>query len=385
MLEVDLDGAAEAGIIGEDQANALRRYMAEQTQLQLPSSEKFQLVSGLADATRAIGLVLITWLLPIVAARGLDLRAIPRQPFDEVYFHFLLAGFLMMASAVLILRYIHRQGDNLVHYPATTAAAMIGGTLALGVAGMLPSMLALMLSGTQPRFGPSWLMLPLIGTFLYLFWRWSRFPPTPAFALGLLTVLLAALLHAVENMFKIFGDQEYYFSAVMALGLGLITLVCACWLDLTDIRRETRRSQTAFWLHVAAGILVSRAIFSFASNEHWASWRFLGYEINAATMAVLFFLVIGSVVVSLLLDRRSLMLAFTLPFAGLAELFGLIIAGMLLLLLSYRWSDWRSNLLRYLPAAIAAQLPRSELAPEGQRPTRRHLPLEPRRWDREQS
>jgi hypothetical protein len=99
-----------------------------------------------------------------------------------------------------------------------------------------------------------------------------------------------------------------------------------------------------------------------------------------------FLLIFGlSLLVSLLLDRQSLMIGFIIPtitfFDNIArEIYGMLFAGASLLIFTYFWNSWRARLLRHLPILLAAQLPRTDVVHRGQRPIRRRHELMRRVW-----
>lgn len=378
MVEIDLDGAAEAGIIGEDQAIALRRYMAAQAGVSAPSLEKFQLTSGLADVTRAIGVALMLGLLPFIIMTDIDRRPNQGDPLTNVILPYLGATSLLLATVGLTLFFVRRQRARIVFFPATTAAAMVGGVLAVCAAVMLPVMMFDILDGVRPQPQVTWAELPILGLFLTIYWRITRFPPVPAVGLMLASLCLSGLTKDATWHSAEFSDVP---GNLLAMLMGLLALLGAIWLDMTDIRRETRRSQTAFWLHVAAGTLISRGSFALAGDTDWTQWNFFYGSVDLGTFGAVGLLLLASLVLSLTLDRRSLWLAVALPFGAVAGAIGLFVVGALLLTASFKWTIWRTNLLGLLPAAIVAQVPRIELAPAGQRPSRLHLPLTPRRLE----
>lgn len=378
MIEIDLDGAVDAGIIGEDQALNLRRHMAEKASLSAPSMEKFQLASGLADVTRAIGVALMLWLLPIIIMTNIDQRPNQGDPFTNVVPPYLGGTISLLVTVGVMLFFVWRQGSKIAFFPATTAVALCGGVLALRVAVALPVMMFDILDGVRPQLHFSWALLPILGLFLVTFWRITRFPPVPAVGLLLFCLCLSELHKEATWVSPEFSHTP---GNLLAVTMGLLALAGAIWLDMTDIRRETRRSQTAFWLHVAAGMLISRGSFGLAGGTDWATWNFFNGAVSLMTFGAVGLLLLASLGLSLLLDRRSLWLAFAIPFGAVAGAVGLFMVGALLLTASFKWVGWRKKLLSLLPAFVVAQVPRIELTPEGQRPSRRHLPLTPRRFE----
>jgi hypothetical protein len=165
------------------------------------------------------------------------------------------------------------------------------------------------------------------------------------------------------------------------LFLGVLILIAATWYDISDIRRETERSQIAFWLHCVAGCAIAQTVLSLIFNVDPMGRGFTSIDNYEIYQFTLFFLICCFfVIISSMLDRRSLIVSAALPSVMIIEtVFGLglstILVGMVLLLLTWKWVPMRSRLLAMMPPVLAAQLPRTDITQWGQRPTRRHLPL----------
>jgi len=147
-----------------------------------------------------------------------------------------------------------------------------------------------------------------------------------------------------------------------ALVLGIAVFLFAMWWDGSDPRRETRRSDVAFWLHLLAAPLIVHPIFSL-----------LGLTDGNATVAealavVLVYVLLG--LTALAIDRRALLvsaLAYVLwALSDLFERFGAVelnvaftalVIGSALLLLSAFWHTARRAVVRPLPEAVRARLP----------------------------
>lgn len=112
-VDVDLDGAAALGIIGEDQAQALRRYMAERSGMSAPSTEKFQLMSGFADVMRAIAVAFVLGGLPVIVSLNMDRRAEQSAPLTEVILPYAGSAALLIVAAALALWFLWRQGPSI--------------------------------------------------------------------------------------------------------------------------------------------------------------------------------------------------------------------------------------------------------------------------------
>lgn len=234
-------------------------------------------------------------------------------------------------------------------------------------------------------------VLPFHAWFVWKHWREFRFPPTFALTIaGYSYIMLRGLEQAArtEAFLQVDGLGARGLVALCGVIVATGTLVAGIWWDLTDIRRETERSQVGFWLHCVAGALMSRALFSFLTGETVVGGDLILTGLTFSQFPAVLALVAAASVVSLLLDRRSLLLGCLLPtvgiFNGLAEgqmaaVAGLSLAGSTILLFSAKWNQLREALLSWLPKPIAAQLPRTSLTSKGQRPTRRHLELFRRR------
>ena len=365
--EIDLDAAAEEGIINEHQAIALRNFQAEMDGLPIASAEKFRLFGGYADLVGALGLGLVLFaafmlmieadlpiLIPVFAAvsffiaRRIDMRASPAVS-TICMIAFLFSG-TMIAPALLDEFGIMSASDR----------AVMGVVFSLGC---------------------------IVTT--AIFWRRFHFPPTLATAVtGASLVLIDIATRIGWRDFDGYLDFDNLLPAAVALIIALGALAAAIWYDLTDIRRETERSQTAFWLHCCAGFLLTRALFSLLTGVEVIDGNLMLTGIDMQQLPWLLAMVLGAALLSLLLDRRSLLTGVLLPLVGIfgngdwEAGMGMLLAGSGLLFFNYGWVRMRIALLALLPTMLAAQLPRTSLTLHGQRPTRRHaefLPLRPGR------
>jgi hypothetical protein len=369
--EIDLDAAAAAGLIGEDQAIALRNFQARRDGMPGASSEKFQLFGGYADLVIGIGMAMI------VLAVGMMLIGINNlEKFPGVIIGVLLCS---LAGAALFAL------SERINLRAAPAMAMV---LTAGFAGFSAMCLVLPLIGIAEALGfrPSQVELPIFTAALVahagvmrIHWRRFRFPPTPALIVALHGFVVLAVVSDAAPF-----DSRGPATAAAALLIALGAMIAGIWWDLTDIRRETERSQTAFWLHCVAGVLMSRALFSLLTGTTIVNGDLILTGLTLDQFPYVVAMVLGAAVISLLLDRRSLLVGCLLPTVGIFEgmgddrtgvIAGLLLAGTALVFFSAAWVRLRSGLLALLPDELAAQLPRTSLTAQGQRPTRRHKPL----------
>lgn len=369
--EIDLDAAAAAGLIGEDQAIALRNFQAERDGMTGATSEKFQLFGGYADLVIGIGMAMI------VMAGGVLLSGVDElDQMPGIMLGLVLCGIAAAGLFALTER---------INLRASPAMAMV---LTLGFLGYSAFALVLAMIGVAEMLGfrPSQAEIPVFGAALLVHavvmrghWRRFRFPPTPALIVAIHGFVALAVINDAAPY-----DSRAIAMASSALLIATGAMIAGVWWDLTDIRRETERSQTAFWLHCVAGVLMSRALFSLLTGSAMVDGELMLTGLTLDQFPYVVAMVLSAAVISLLLDRRSLLVGCLLPTVGIFEgmggertglIAGLLLAGTALIFFSAAWVRLRTGLLALLPRAIAAQLPRTSLTTQGQRPTRRHKPM----------
>ena len=147
---------------------------------------------------------------------------------------------------------------------------------------------------------------------------------------------------------------------------GLFVFLLAMRFDMSDLRRLTRRTDIAFWLHLLAAPLIVHPLVVAVGGQGAVLDNF------SAVLVLAVFLGLG--LVSLVIDRRALLVS-GLTYAGLA--FGallersgvadktpattLLALGVFILLLSALWQPLRRAILKLLPTALVIRLPHSHL------------------------
>jgi hypothetical protein len=192
----------------------------------------------------------------------------------------------------------------------------------------------------------------------YLHWRRFKVPITIAVgAATLVGVVLALLAYAVGDVPSL---ENVMLTAALVLGLGVFLF--AMWWDSSDPRRETRRSDVAFWLHLLSAPLIVHPIFSLLGlNDGDAT-------IGEAVIVLAVYVMLG--LVALAVDRRALLvsaLAYVLfALISLFQQFGAVelnialaafVIGSGLLLLSAFWHSVRRAVVKPLPPTLQAKLP----------------------------
>ncbi|QDZ07671.1 hypothetical protein FPZ24_09350 [Sphingomonas panacisoli] len=366
MDSVELEAAVKSGVITPDVANRLRNFSAEQRQTPLADEERFGLVGGLADVMTAAGLLLL------LGGVAFAFAFIPP-----------VAIVIVLGASWAFAEHFTRQRrmtlTSFVLFGAFVVAALCG---LMGVATVLPA--------SSPWLGSpvAWAAISPLGGLIISFGTamicgvyWLRFKLPFAY--------MAAAVAAVNAGINVVRLAVPYASAgvisFMLLVVGLLLFVIAMWWDMSDVRRETRRADIAFWMHWAAGYQVAGASFRLllgvtGGPSGWERLNAFATQpaTGGAAIAVLclfsFFCV-----VALIIDRRSLLMSsliYVVP--ATAQLMGalqsttmtmtaMLTGGFLVVLAAY-WREVRALLLAQLPAHLRAQLPRTDLSFATSRP-----------------
>lgn len=217
--------------------------------------------------------------------------------------------------------------------------------------------------GVRASMGVWTLIATSVCTVLSAALYWWRFRVPAVIAMGLAGVVIVAWAHVIVLKESVSG-----WLLIANVVAGLAIFVWALRWDAQDPQRTTIRSDVAFWLHLLAACMVTHPIFWALAPHH-----------PGAVIAVFFLLT----AVSLAIDRRALMLSSLLYVMGAmlrltmtpsadgtgvsGESFVVpdlslpmvaVVVGGSLLLLSVFWQPSRNAVLRLLPAAWRARLPR---------------------------
>lgn len=363
--EFDLEGAVAAGIIGEDQAIALRNREALEAGTPRATQEKFALFGGLADCTIAIGASLLLF------GTGKFCWS-----YHETAPLFAMTGFGAIVAFQLGFARSRRTAAN---NPALASVLLLGSSI---FSALLTDIIVTQLSvGTydSETFYSSLKFLTGSAT-AFLFWRISRFPPAPA--LAWLFFLFALVVMSGPILTGQHGHESLK-ANLCAAGVGGLMLSFALLNDLSDIRRETSRSQVAFWLHLAAGFVLTNAAIGLILGSHWLDLEKVK-SLRSDYIAPYMTMFVPFSVLAIALDRRSFLLGSVIPMVVVLKEFGngslgLIFAGTLLVGFTLGWHRLREKLLAKLPQIVAAQLPRTALTHQTHRPTRQRFEFQRRR------
>jgi len=354
--ESDLDAAVSAGALTAQQAGSFRDFVAASHHAPAVDEEHFRLLTGFNDIFVSIAAIIL-----LVAVAWIGQSIAPRLDTDGPS---LWAPLLVAATAWGLAEYFTRQ-RRMALPSILLLLAFVGGLfgtalVAMGLAigldnfGNDEKLGALVLSAAAAiAAGGAW-----------LHWRRFRVPITIAAGVAALAGLVLGLIASTLGM----TDSTYDVILIATLVLGIGVFFLAMRWDSSDPRRETRRSDVAFWLHLLAAPMIVHPIFTL-----------LGLTTGTASPAeaaivIALYVVLGLAALSI--DRRALLVsALAYVLYALNELFRefgavelsvaltALIIGSALLLLSAFWTNARRAVVRPLPESLQARLPVIDRSP----------------------
>ena len=334
--------ATERGILTVDQAARLRELEVA-VGGKLEDAEPLRFVTGVGGIFVSVGLVLFlsaaayfVWLIGGMRAAGAAVGVLS----------WLLAEFFTrrrkmdLPSIVLVVTFT----TGIFALAALQGELYLGDGFNLGLVRLPPAG-----AGLQRHLlvGIAAAMIAAAATAIH----YARFR-VPISIAAIALVLLAVVCTTAYSVAPTF-TIEWYRALLFAWGLGVLGL--ALLYDRTDPHRSTQRAEVALWLHLLAAALIVHATIGAMIS---------GHRLDSATAVGVLatFLVLG--LVSVLIDRRALLLAGLLyagvagatllkqtGLAGNAVPATLLIAGLFVLLLSAGWQTLRRTLLGLLPIA----------------------------------
>lgn len=377
--EDDINSAVAAGAITAEAAESFRAYMSEARELPRGSEENFRLINSFNDIFVSIGIVI---LLIAVGSIGGSIGGLAGQ---NSLIGVLLTAFIPSASVAATswgLAEFFTRRRRMALPSIILLLTFIGGTLfAAGALVVFPVSLILGIDSLNESqldeadigdaLGAALILLiaflTAIITFVASWLHWKRFmvPITIAAGAGALTgVVITGIMTATT----IVTNSEFEFPILPVVFIaGLAIFVFAMRWDMSDRKRETRRSDVAFWLHCLAAPMIAHPLFASLGVMDGGG----GIEIGGALAILAIYVLFG--IVALAVDRRALLvsalayvlaaLTFLFDQFGAVELnFALtaLVIGSALLSLSAFWQPIRRVVVSVLPENIRERLPATE-------------------------
>ncbi|SHF46013.1 hypothetical protein SAMN05444273_106143 [Litoreibacter ascidiaceicola] len=334
----DLRAAVASGVLDEVQASKLM-ILSDQRQgyraNMIGDDEPFELFKGFAEIFVTVGLgLLMSGLIGLTAI------------FGEVA---LIPAFAMVISVALAFYFTKKRRMSL---PSIALCIAFASTLALTVVAAI--------IGKYGDMTPlKTVILGVVGIAGMLgYFRVFRLP-FAMFALGVFGII--TIVGAVDLMFpgsasNDAGLTDYFdlrrqpYLALGTLVFGVFAFVGALWFDLQDPHRVSRKSASAFWLHIlAAPALVNTLVMS-----NYQAGGTVGTTLAIVVLALFTLLAI-------IIDRRSFLTA-GLVYMGLllasainetgadwAPVLTMLVLGLFVTSLGAFWTQTRAWLLGLLP------------------------------------
>ncbi len=327
--ESDLNAAVEAGVLPRASADAFRNHVAAERATPAVDEEHFKLLTGFNDIFVAVALALVLFAIAQVGGSVIE----PLAGTGVAVASWFLAEYftrkrrMALPSILLLLGFVGGVAGTLVGLMVT-----VNPDLPERVDAIIMSGIALVTAGAA-----------------WLHWRRFMVPITIAAGAAALVGVLIGLVN-----FAVPGLDGGNWPIVLLGGIGVFALAMR-W-DLSDRERRTRRSDVAFWLHLAAAPLIAHPIF-----------QMLGVfdaRIDGGIAVLVLVLYVFFAFVALAIDRRALLvssLAYVLyalyalfQQAGALELgaaFTGLVIGSALLMLSALWQTIRRRVVGVLGEA----------------------------------
>lgn len=345
--EDDLEAAISAGVVDRQSVERMRAFLARSARTSAVDEEHFRLITGFNDIFVSIACVLLLvalgWIgqaIPIGLADG------PRP-----------LGGLFVAVASWGLAEMFTARRRMALPSILLLLGFVGGLFALTgstLAAMLDNMDAERLDRTIGTLVIAGSAL-VAGGGAWLHWRRFHVPITVAAGAAAGVALVLALTVSILP-----GLQDHL--AGPAFVGGLVVFGLAMRWDMSDPKRETRRADVAFWLHLLAAPLIVHPVFAMMGLLQG------GVGLGGASVVVALYIVLG--LIALAIDRRALMVsALAYVLYALSELFRefgavslnialtALVLGSALLMLSAYWTSVRAAVLSALPEGLRARLP----------------------------
>jgi hypothetical protein len=346
----DIRAAEDAGILTRDQATRLEAFLAKRADPQIPVSsdtESLRFLNNFNDIFITIGIVILTVGLTAVLGLmfGATMLGLPIV-ICVAAITWLMAEYfcrrrrMLLPSMALIAIFTLNAGLAIGIF-ATGAVRGFSSTDAEALIGLGGALDKLDNAGVAGFFG-------CFAASVLAWWRF-RLP----FALFLAAIAAAATIYAAAGFW---ADAQWVLGGLGALLVGAATLMVALWFDAQDPGRITRKTDYAFWLHMAAAPQIIMGLRGLVTGGPFDMP-------DGVQSFILLACLIALGIFSLAINRRALILSGLLAFwaalndivdqSGNGNTFiaSALILGTGIVLLGGGWHTARRWLLKLLPAS----------------------------------
>jgi len=345
ISEQTLAQAVDRGIITAGQAMQLRALASgSEAAAPNPDDEQLRFITGFADIFVTIGVGLFLG--------GIVYLMIQQPPWQQ-------ASIVAVASWLIAELFTRRMRMALPSIVLLlTFTASIGTAVLMYIAGDLKTLGDYLQSlflgdGTHVTALLASSLSSLAAAALH-YYRF-RVPITVAAGGAALTATILSLLAFATP------GLVYSLQRPIVFGCGVLFFLLAMWFDRRDLRRQTRLSDIAFWLHMLAAPLLVHSLAGYFA-------RSVMLTLNAALLVLAIVGVLG--LIAILIDRRALLVS---GLAYLAIAFSSVVRetaatttilpltilalGAFMLLISALWKPLRRSVLSLAPAMVAGWVP----------------------------
>jgi hypothetical protein len=359
LRDHDLDAAVAEGIVTSDQAAALREFAQKRERersILEGHEERFRFMRGFNDFFFAIGVVLlaggITYFVGL-SKPGMAIAAALMWALAELLvgrMRLVLPG-IVLAGLFVLFVFIAVPTDGVFGTSPRPPASPRGNGIINHVR---------MLAGGAPLavVSKAFVAAAAAGAFYARF----RFP----FALlPLGASLVAAVLVAATRVVPENATALLQSLVLLACGLGVFS--AAMWFDVSDRERQTRRADSAFWLHLLAAPLIVHSLIALVTDNVTA--------MTPAVATTIFLIIAALAVIAVIIDRRALLVS-ALTYLGIVIGYALtrasgalpanhasivaatlVVLGSLIVCLGVAWMPLRRALIGRLSPALVSRLP----------------------------
>ncbi|MBU2871821.1 hypothetical protein [Colwellia sp. E2M01] len=281
--------------------------------------------------------------------------------FNDIFV--LIACFLLLFSSIFVLKPINEMFGLLSFIALSWGLSeffVLKRKMSLPAILLLASFVGgvFILAGSFfPQMSQTSLIASAAASTIAAYLHWLRFKVPITVAAG--TVAAVALI--ISTTLNIFPSTQQWLLVILFL-CGVVAFLLAMYWDCADTKRVTRKSDVAFWLHLAAAPLIIHPVFSslgvLAGNE------------SLFNMTLVIILYILMTVISLVIDRRAFMVSSLVyviyaltslvnTYGGIGYGFALtgVLMGAVLLLLSAFWQVTRQKIVQLLPSSVRRYVP----------------------------
>jgi hypothetical protein len=252
ISEADLRSAVAAGAIGERDADRLRAHVEARQSGEAREDERVRVVTGMNDVFIALGVLLLFVPMAVLGGGAVDVD----PPFDYALNAAFAAAFWVIAEVVVRRRRTALPGFVLAG--GFSYFVVLGGIAAFGGGGS-QNILSELTGFHQLGWVGALVAALFLAAVAAFEWRF-RLPFCRLFTcLAVLALVMSVLVGS--------GLSKSLDLKWVAFVFGAALFAAAVWLDSTDVKRVTLRSDQAFWMHVCAAPLMAHPLMSGFGGE----------------------------------------------------------------------------------------------------------------------